>query len=246
MAASSAASATRGQRRRARAGRCGLRGLRSGGERGHGRGHDADGRGREPVPARWRACASAVSGGRVGASRGARATCGRSRWRCARRASTLPRSRVGAPRDALPHAGGSAARSAVGSRTANSVRPGRLCTVTLPPCAATTASTIAGPARCCRCRRDRDADPAGEPLEHVRQQLRGDPRAVVGDGQRARRRRRGRGRRSRSCPAGVCVRALASRLVSTWVSRGASPGTTTGSSGRSSCQRWSSPAAWRR
>ena len=45
-------------------------------------------------------------------------------------------------------------------------------------------------------------------------------------------------------PAGVWVRALASRLASTWCNRGPSPCTITGSSsGTSSSQRWSGPAA---
>ena len=45
-------------------------------------------------------------------------------------------------------------------------------------------------------------------------------------------------------PAGVWVRALASRFASTWCSRESSPRTSNGSSGRSSCQTWSGPAAW--
>ena len=55
----------------------------------------------------------------------------------------------------------------------------------------------------------------------------------------------GRGRRPRRTPTvtvvpgGVCRRALLSRLVTTWCSRCSSPVTTTGSSGRSSCHRWS-------
>ena len=133
----------------------------------------------------------------------------------------------------------------VGSRTANSVWPGRLVTL-----------DVAAVRRDDR-RHDRQAEPgaavlpgprrgaAGEPLEDVRQQV----------GRDARARRRPPSARAVPDPAasvtvtvvpgGVCVRALASRLASTWCSRDASPGTVTGSSGRSSCQRWSGPGGVR-
>ena len=87
--------------------------------------------------------------------------------------------------------------------------------------------------------RDRSSS---EPLEHVRQQLRGDARAGVDDGEPHLTVAAAEADRDRRARRGV-VRALASRFVGTWLSREASPVTTTGSSGRSSCQRWSIPAA---
>ena len=96
-----------------------------------------------------------------------------------------------------------------------------------------------GRARRRRTARVRDGVAAGEPLEGAGRQVRRHARAVVVHGEHdlvavARGRRR-----SPSCPGGVCRRALVSRLVTTWCSRCSSPVTTTGSSGRSSCQRWS-------
>ena len=77
---------------------------------------------------------------------------------------------------------------------------------------------------------------AGEPLEGVLGQLRREARAVVVDREAA----RAVGATTVTVvPAGVCLRALVSRLVTTWCSRCTSPVTSIDSSGRSSCQRWS-------
>ena len=85
---------------------------------------------------------------------------------------------------------------------------------------------------------------AGEPFEEPGCSVSGMPGPLSVTVTTARRRRRRRAGVTTVVPGGVCVRALASRLASTWCSRAASPGTVTGSSGRSSCQRWSRPAAW--
>ena len=131
-------------------------------------------------------------------------------------------------------------RGTPGRSNENVVDPGVERRATEPPCAAVIACTRDRP---------RPAPPdgsgagrvaAGEPLEGV---LRAGRRAA-----RARRRgprpasRRPRARRPPTVtvvPAGVCRRALLSRLVTTWCSRCSSPVASTGSSGRSSRQRWS-------
>ena len=105
---------------------------------------------------------------------------------------------------------------------------------------------------------DRQAEPAAargagpgavaadEPLEDVGLQLRRDARPVVGHRDDRRGRRRPDGHGDGAVPAGVCRAALLSRFASTWCSRCSSPGTMTGSSGSSSCQRCDGAAAWRR
>ena len=99
------------------------------------------------------------------------------------------------------------------SRTVNTVRPDRLSRATSPPCAATTAATMASPSPVLPDAARPRAVAAGEPLEHFRLQRGGDARAVVGDGEHHLARvALARCPWSTVVPGGVWVRALASRL----------------------------------
>src|SRR5690606_20472330 len=128
-----------------------------------------------------------------------------------------------------------------GRWTVNSVRPGRLVAVTVPPWAAVTARTIARPRPVLPVSRDREVEPRAN-----RSKMCGSSSGAMPGPSSATDRRT-----SVSCgarvtvtvvPGGVWARALASRFASTWASREASPGTTTGSSGTASCQVCPGPA----
>ena len=84
---------------------------------------------------------------------------------------------------------------------------------------------------------------AGEPLEERADELGRDAGAVVGRPRARRRRRRVRAAATTLVPSGVCTRAFASRLVTTWRSRGSSPATTVAASGSRTSQSWPGPAA---
>ena len=152
-------------------------------------------------------CASAVS------APGARPTERTRVWRVrlaptpspARRASPAALAAV-APRRRQPH------------RELRAPGPARAPS-TVPPCAATTASTIARPSPVLPVSRDRDAIPRANRSNTCGSRSGGMP-GRCRDGQLDAAVRRGRGRRSPSCPPACGVRALASRLASTWVSRG--------------------------
>ena len=132
--------------------------------------------------------------------------------------------------------------SVLGRVTLSTVEPGRLATSTRPPCAWATAvhdgqpETGAaggpGPRACRRGRTARTRPAAGPP---------GCPGRRRPPSTRRYRRPARQADRSPWYRRGVCVRALASRFASTWCSRAASPGTVTGSSGRSSRQWCSGP-----
>ena len=76
-------------------------------------------------------------------------------------------------------------RGSIGSRTANSVWPGLLVTLTSPPCAATTATTIARPSPVLPSCRDRDAEPRANRSKTCGSRSRGMPGPVVDHRQRA-------------------------------------------------------------
>ena len=76
---------------------------------------------------------------------------------------------------------------------------------------------------------------AGEALEGVVDEVGGEAGAVVVDRETA----RSRAETVTVVPAGVYLRAFASRLVTTWCSRCSSPVTSTGSSGSDSRHWWS-------
>jgi EmrB/QacA subfamily drug resistance transporter len=168
-----------------------------------------------------------------------------------------PRSTL---RPDLPRLAGSASCASRGSVIVKRVMPGRLVTSTAPPCAATTASTIARPSpveealvACDRevsarvNRSNRSGSRSGGtpgPSSVTVSTIRGpggmaprltDPGPVAGSP----------GGSSpltatvTVVPSGVCRPALLSTLPSTWRSRCSSPLTSTGSSGSSSIQRWS-------
>ena len=121
-------------------------------------------------------------------------------------------------------------------------RPGRLSTSTSPPCACTTAARSRAPARCCRRRGSGTESPRAKRSKISRRRLRGDARPVVVHRQHDVVAVRDGRPTVTVVPGGVCVRALDSRFASTWCSRCSSPGTVTGSAGRSSRQWCSGPA----
>ena len=112
-----------------------------------------------------------------------------------------------------------------GSRTVNVVPPGALSTATVPPCASTTAATMASPRPVLPAAREREPSPRANRSKTSRQQLGRDAGSVVGHGQDGTRAPRCVRPTMTVVPGGVCVRALASRLASTWCSRAASPTT---------------------
>jgi hypothetical protein len=145
---------------------------------------------------------------------------------------------------------------------ANRVRPGRLVTMMQPPCAATTASTMARPrpvlfpaspadlARPVSPRVNRSNSsgsssgampgPSSVMLSSTRGPEGTTPRwidAVPSAGAASGGAVPGASATLTVEPAGVCLPALLSRLAITWCSRCSSPSTRTGSSGRSSRQR---------
>ena len=129
----------------------------------------------------------------------------------------------------------------------NSVCPGPLSTDTRPWCASTTAATMASPRPVLApFSLPGGPDPAGvgagEPLEHLSRISGGMPGPLSVTVITAWSPSTATPVSTR-VPAGVWVRALASRLATTWCSRCRSPSATTGSSGSASCQAWSGPAA---
>ena len=113
-----------------------------------------------------------------------------------------------------------------GSAMVNRVSPGRLVRSTVPPWAATIACTSERPSPVPpgarrgsgSCRRGRSAR-----RRRARSGAKPGPSSATDD--RASRRRRGATPTVTVVPGGVCVRALASRFVTTWCSRGSSPRT---------------------
>ena len=130
----------------------------------------------------------------------------------------------------------------IGSRTVNSVWPGLLVTLTSPPCAATTAATIARPSPVLPSCRDRDESPRANRSKTCGSRSARDARA------RRRPRRHACGARSggqRDGDGGARRACACGRWRAGWRAPGAAaarrPAPSTGSSGRSSCQRWSGP-----
>lgn len=125
----------------------------------------------------------------------------------------------------------------------NTVFPGTLATSTRPPCAAATADTMARPSPLPPASRERDPSPRANLPNTCGSTCAGMPgpssatwtltwpgassTVVV-----------------TVVPGGVWVRALASRFVTTWCSRSASPTTRAGWSGRATSQRWAGAAAY--
>ena len=125
------------------------------------------------------------------------------------------------------------------------VSPGRLVATIRPSCAATTAATMASPRPVLPAAPRARGVAAGEPLEDVAAAARRDARAVVGD-------RRGPPCPSRPTAQSATVGARPGCGCGRWPAGWPAPGAAgprrrhqrAGSSGTSSCQWWSGPAAW--
>ena len=118
-------------------------------------------------------------------------------------------------------------------------------TSTRPPCASTTAATMARPRPVLPAAREREVSPRANRSKTSGCRSVRDARAVVGDGRRPHRPVvAARPRGDRACPAGCGC----GRWPAGWPAPGAAGrrrrARSTGSSGRSSRQRWSRPAAW--
>jgi EmrB/QacA subfamily drug resistance transporter len=178
-------------------------------------------------------------------------------------ADAYPRSALRPGRARLCWPAGSASSASRDSVIVKRVMPGRLVTRTAPPCAVTTASTIARPspveAASVACDREvsarvnrsnRSGNRSGGmpgPSSVTVSTIRGSGGIVPCLTDRGLVAGSPGGSPSLTAtvtvvPSGVCRPALLSRLPSTWRSRCSSPLTTTGSSGSSSTQRWSALA----
>ena len=137
---------------------------------------------------------------------------------------------------------GTGAPCSAGRRTSNAVRPGSLSASTVPWCAAVSACTIDRPSPVLPASRLRDRSPRAKRSNSVART----PGSIPGPSSTTRTTASSASTASvvvTTVPDGVWVRALRSRLASTWRIRFSSPGTTTGSSGTSTSQRCSRSAA---